>query len=928
MKSAFYCAVAPLAVLATPALAGETVLFEVAPEWVAPVDFDAAVAEGQEIILFDRQIRLEDGVVRRYSDVAYDIRSAEALSRLGTLQFAWLPDKGDLAIHRLEIVRDGKVIDLIADGIEHEVIRRETELERRTVNGALTALFKIPGIKVGDILRFASSTTRRDQALNGEVQSTELLTAEPTKLGFGRVRMSWPQGSSISYALLGNAPKPTIDDAGGFRTVEQILPIDKIEEVPDDAPGRYKVKPAIQVGSFDSWADVASVMAPHYRTEGTIAPGSSLAAEVERIRTASDDPLTRAVMALRTVQDEINYLMNGMDGGNYLPQSPSETWSLRYGDCKAKTLLLMAMLHELDIDAEAMLVNTDNGDAVSVSKPLPGAFDHVVVRATVDGEHYWLDGTSAGTRLATIREVPNFGYALPIRAEGSDVIALQQRWPGFADRTFRITYDLSRGVDFPPLYDMEVETRGILASRMAAKASESDPKVVLAHAQKFTEDMFEGFVYDASYSYDPDAGVGVLRAKGMLSEGFGIERDVATHKIYTASTNWAFDPDRARAAWRDIPYKVGGPMTTAEEATFLLPDDGKGVEIKGSGDLASQIVAGTKFERSLTMDGGTVLVKDSASYIPGEIAPADIHAERAAMRAMASSDPEIRIQSPRRSWELSDEEIGERADGLMPAARGLLDLYPEQASFHILRGSLKMVGRDYEGALEDVDEAIALEGTAEAYELRASALNLLGRFDEAAEAHRVVYELTGEMETGAAYAMALSLAGQADEGLAVLDAIDVSGDERATLAQIFAEIAGNTDRSQEGWAMLEEALADRPGDESLLNSQCWFIGTWSFRVDDGAELCDRSVKANGYSAAALDSRALLYHRLGRSDDALADLDAALKKEPGQAASLYLRGLIRLERGQESEGKTDILYAMRLSPDIAARYEQYGLKPKH
>ena len=191
----------------------------------------------------------------------------------------------------------------------------------------------------------------------------------------------------------------------------------------------------------------------------------------------------------------------------------------------------------------------------------------------------------------------------------------------------------------------------------------------------------------------------------------------------------------------------------------------------------------------------------------------------------------------------------------------------------------------------------------------------------------MVYDLTGEMDKGAAYAMALSLAGQADEGLAVLDAIDVSGDERATLAQIFAEIAGNTDRSQEGWAMLEEALADRPGDESLLNSQCWFMGTWNYRVDDGAELCDRSVKANGYSAAALDSRALLYHRLGRSDDALADLDAALKKEPGQAASLYLRGLIRLERGQESEGNTDILYATRLSPDIAARYEQYGLKPK-
>ena len=51
------------------------------------------------------------------------------------------------------------------------------------------------------------------------------------------------------------------------------------------------------------------------------------------------------------------------------------------------------------------------------------------------------------------------------------------------------------------------------------------------------------------------------------------------------------------------------------------------------------------------------------------------------------------------------------------------------------------------------------------------------------------------------------------------------------------------------------------------------------------------------------------------------------EETSKFTSLYLRGLIRLERGQESEGKTDILYATRLSPDIAARYEQYGLKRK-
>ncbi|QKG71828.1 DUF3857 domain-containing protein [Erythrobacter mangrovi] len=923
MRVGFFLATAASIVIAGPAIAGETVRFEKAPEWVVPVDFDTAVAKKEEIVIFDRQLRLEDGVVQRYTDVAYDIRNADVLSKLGTLQFGWLPDKGDLILHRLEIVRDGKAIDLIAEGVQPEVIRRETELERRTVNGALTALFKVPGIKVGDILRFSSSTTSRDQALAGAMQATEGLTPKPTRLGFGRLRMSWPSDSGVHYAMLGQAPDPTVVDRNGYRTVELILPIDKVEEMPEDAPARFRVRPAVMTGTFATWSDVASVMAPHYVTEGSIPAGTPLAAEVERIRDATDDPLERAALALRSVQDEINYLMNGMDGGNYLPQSPVETWTLRYGDCKAKTLLLLAMLRALDIEAEAAMVNSQDGDAVSVWQPLPGAFDHVLVKATIDGTDYWLDGTSAGTRIETMWEVPNFAYALPIRESGSQLIKLEQRWPKVADRTYRIVYDFSRGVDLPALYDIEVETRGVLAARMAARATETDRKTILGHAQKYLEDVFESVVYDAAYSYDPETGIAKLNAKGILVEPFGIERDVATHTIYTATTNWVFDPDRGRAAWRDIPYRTGGPMTSAEEVIFMLPDGGKGAGLTGTGNLEEQVVAGTRFKRDLVFDGSSVMVKDWSSYVPSEIAAADIPAAKAAMRTLSSADPSIRITDPRRYWELDDAELAQRMKGLIEPTDTLVKLLPDEAGYYQFRSALYSLGRDYKSALADIDKAIAIAGDADAYDSRAEVLRQAGRLDEAAEAARMAYELKGDLASAASYAGALALAGRDEEGLAVLDAIDVSGDELSEIAQVFAEIAGSTDRNEEAWKKLEDALAERPGDELLLNSQCWFVGTWNFRIDDGEQLCDKAVKAGNYSAAVLDSRALVFHRLGREDDALEDLEAALKKAPGQAASLYLRGIIRLGRG-EPDGKKDIEHALRLSPDIATRYRRYGI----
>ena len=75
------------------------------------------------------------------------------------------------------------------------------------------------------------------------------------------------------------------------------------------------------------------------------------------------------------MQEDIRYLLNGLDGGNYIPQDVATTWEKKYGDCKAKTLILLALLDQLGIVAEPVLASVEAGNAVPVSLPLPGAFD-------------------------------------------------------------------------------------------------------------------------------------------------------------------------------------------------------------------------------------------------------------------------------------------------------------------------------------------------------------------------------------------------------------------------------------------------------------------------------------------------------------------------------------------------------------------------
>lgn len=909
--------------LSTPAWAGEEVLYEPAPEWVEPTDFAGAREKGEELVLYDRQVRLEDGTVTGYTDHAIEIRNTKALQSNGTLQFSWQPDKGDLVVHRLELVRGDQVIDLVEQGIKPEILRRESKLENRSVDGRLTAAFAIPGMAVGDILRATTSISVREQALGGAMQAAEGFIAAPRRLGMGRVRVSWPEGTNVAWGSMGDLILPQVQAAGGDNFVEVPFPIKKPQEMPDDAPGRFQVNPLLQFGTFGSWENVSALMAPHFATEGAIAPGGGIDRQIGLIKAATSDPLERAAMALRAVQDEISYLANGMDGGNYLPQSPQDTWNNRFGDCKAKSLLLLSMLRAMDIDAQVVLVDSDYGDAVSISQPVPGAFDHMIVRASIGGTDYWLDGTSEGTRIDTIAEVPDFTWALPLIPGGADLVRMQQRFTGVPDRKMTLVVDMGVGVDIIPVYELKVEARGIMGARMRSHATETDPRLILGFANQYLRDIFEGVIFEASYAYDEEAGVATLEAKGLLTEMFEIERGAASYVVPGATVNWAFDADRARSAWRDVPYQVGGPYDSEWDVTIKLPAGGSAPKLEGLAQVDEKI-AGVNFNRSAKLDGRTFTMHDRFAHVPVEIASSDIPAGRTAMRRLRSGDPVIKIEQPQFYWEIGDDEIARRVAPAIAGAGKLVDVFGDEGSMHLLRAGIRTLARQYDGALADLETAADIEATPEVYAAMAEVLMRMGRTDDAISAAERAYGQKGDLGSAAALAEVLALAGRAEEALDLIDGLGLSGDDAVGALVLWSELAGYAGRADESFERLDDMLVDRPDEVTLLNSKCWVAAIWSQVAEPTGEACDRAVSLSSHSAAMLDSRALHYYRQGKIDAALADIDSALSKEPEMNTTLYLRGVIKLERGDKT-GADDIRSATRIDPKVAQRFEAFGIK---
>ena len=924
-------AVCALGAYALPACASDAPLYQPAPAWIAKAPaIDTATLDDRSpfILRYDNQQRLERGRVWNYIDTARRATTAQQLSEIGTVTVPWLPDKGDLIVHGAEIIRGTERIDLLKSGPRFVVLRREQNLEQRELTGALTATLAVQGLQIGDVLHVTLSITQADPALKGQVQSFVQLPADPFRAAFARTILSWPMADPVHWKVLADGVSPAQDVTAGFRTLTIALPLAKLPDLPNDMPARFARLPLLNTSSFADWAAVSRTMAPLFATDGLIPPGSPLAAEVARIVAADPTPLGRAERALELVQDKIRYLALGMNGGNYVPQTPVQTWDLRYGDCKAKTLLLLSMLRSMGIEAEATLARSRGGDAVSVWLPMPGAFDHVLVRATIDGKTLWLDGTSAGARLADINDTPPFRYVLPLRAAGATLLPIETHADARPTVDVALALDQRAGVDLPTLFHATMTLRGPQAAAINAAINQAGPK----QKSEAIETMLQSYVQDGQFAdsslrYDPVSGTAIATASGLLTTPWRSENKRLRQTLDRTVSAVSFEPDRARPTWREIPVATAGPQSIAFHGTTILPDGGKDYTLEGDQTLSGTL-GGTQLHRTTRMADGTITVDDRADMTGIEIAPAAVAAERA--RVAVAQTRLLRVvapANPQRRWDnLGTGHTDPRYAGIESAFAKAIAAHPETSSGLYGRASFRAGIFDRAGAIDDLGKGIAIEPSVDLYLMRAGLRYDLGQNAAAladAEAARALDPANSDAITRVATLQ--SDQGKSAAALALVqERVDLGGKDRFDYLATKAEIQADGGDVTGALATLDSAIAEKAGDPNLLNMRCWLKGTRSVGLDTALKDCTKAIELDDDPNAALDSRALVYFRLNRLDDALADLDAVIDAAPGQAGSRFLRGIVRKRSGKAAEGDADLRIARLLSPQIDRVYKRYGI----
>jgi tetratricopeptide (TPR) repeat protein len=878
---------------AGPALAAETVKVGPAPAWVTPQAIpqtkptDAPVA----ILLSDEQISFNSGTRTVFAETALRIQNPEGLAA-GNISFSWNPSTDAVTVNKLHILRDGKVIDVLGAGQTFTILRRESNLEAAILDGTLTANIQPEGLVEGDVIDLATTVETSDPVLKGHGEATYgAWNGMPFSAAHARVL--WPKNVKLAQRQSPGLPPIKRDDQREtfvleltVRDVQPLVP-------PKGAPARYALGRVAEVTDFNSWSDVADLFIPLYNNASQVNASGSLRNEVDRIRNSTSDPKARAGQALALVQDRVRYVALLMGQGGLVPATAETTWSRRFGDCKAKTALLLAILRQLGIEAVPVLASSNIGDALSDRLPMVGLFDHVFVRARIGGKSFWLDGTRTGDSDLDRIDTPDLGWVLPLERDASLVKLVP---PPLNEPIFETLADIdaSQGIYAPSPATVEKVLHGDFAVLFHSRLSNLTEAQRQEFFRSFLKSDFEFMTLkSATYSFD--------KVKRDLRISMTAEATIGWNGGYfhVPLSSIGFTPnwERTDGPSSDAPIAVAYPAFRRTLIKIRVPRTFIAGRKLGSPPVR-ETLAGVEYSRSSSLDGEVLRIETSERSLVPEIPYKEARAAEARLKLLDDEDIALPVPGTYRPTEKDLAAVAKDSPaskdqfmrrGLVFLDAGKFDeaiadfdrviaLDPKDAWALADRGVARVWKRDFGTAQKDLAAAEAIDPN-NLVLLRGRALEaeLKGNYESAAE----LYSKSLEREPESAFVLG----------------------HRALVYRAL-------DQDQKALADSDQALKKLPSWVELRLMRASILLAEGKR-DDVAQEAELMMKENPQSESAFVAAGKIYGRIDRRSDAMKAFDRALAIKPD--AYVYINRAEARPRTDRGGRIADLEQSLKLDP---------------
>ena len=418
------------------------------------------VSDGTLYLLLDNQSYVPNNhKQQRYTRLVMKALNQSGVDYISQLNLDFDPSYESLTLNSLTIIRNDKRINKLSSA-RMTVIQGESELADRIYNGSLSLNIIIDDMRSGDILDYSYTVTGSNPIYANKFSTRRTLNWSVPVVQ-QNMRVLWGKQTALNINTV-NGKADVQKTQNKYGTDYSITLFEEpLLEQNSQTPTWYDPYTQVYFSEFDDWEQVVGWAYPLYQS--AIETPNSILDIAEEIKIKHTKTSDKIAAALRFSQDEVRYLGLEMGTNSHQPTSASQTLSLRYGDCKDKTVLLISLLKAMDIEAFPALVDTEETKRLKELPPSASVFNHVIVTLKYDNKRYWLDPT-VNYQRGTLEYIaqPDYGYALIIDKGETALTSMAQK-PVHTNISVEDNFFIAKNVSEPSRFETQYTYAGFEA---------------------------------------------------------------------------------------------------------------------------------------------------------------------------------------------------------------------------------------------------------------------------------------------------------------------------------------------------------------------------------------------------------------------------------------------------------------------------------
>jgi transglutaminase-like putative cysteine protease/tetratricopeptide (TPR) repeat protein len=372
-----------------PFSADAAALYQRVSQVPAPAGADALILEYQESLIFD-----SEGKTVRTRYFLYKVLTPRGAQGWADISVRWEPWREERPTLRARVITPDGAEHLLDEKTITDAPAKEDQdsvfSDQRVIRAPLPAI--APGSLVEEEL-----TSKASAPFAGAGVVERFYFGSSVPIQHARLVLDAPSALPIHYEirLLDDLQPQRSETNGRTRIIFDHGPIDAIEDVASDLPSDVPAYPSVTFSTGSSWRQVAEEYAKIIDKQLATA---NLKPQVADLVAGKKSLAEKLASILQFVDREVRYTGVEFDDAAVIPRSPSDTLARRYGDCKDKAALLVALLRAAGIHAYVALLNAGSREDVAPGLPGMGMFDHAIVYVPGPSD-LWIDVTDEYARL-------------------------------------------------------------------------------------------------------------------------------------------------------------------------------------------------------------------------------------------------------------------------------------------------------------------------------------------------------------------------------------------------------------------------------------------------------------------------------------------------------------------------------------------------